>query len=106
MIEWYDELYVDKKAEKNLDKYREMLENYKLRLPTLYCVALASNENNLFDVIACNELWFEHYRRNHVFVIGLATSYKNALGLLQEMVLDMYGQTGRFDSRKYFKNQP
>jgi hypothetical protein len=103
MIEWYDKLYTDEKSKKNLDKYRKILENQKMKLPPLYCVTLASNKRNLFDIISCNELWFDYYRKNHIFVIGLASNYRNALKLLQEMVLDMYEQSGGLKAEQYFK---
>ena len=102
MVKWCNKLYMDDTIRKNPDKWKSRLEESKLS-GSLFCIALASNEKNLFDVMDCNELWFRHYRQNSVYVVGLAEDKGSAFGLLQEIIGDIYKETGGFDVRSYFK---
>lgn len=69
----------------------------------LYCIAFASNEKNLFDIVETNELLFEHYKRNQIYIIGLTKGKENAVELTQNLLLEVYQNTGDFKVREYFK---
>ena len=104
MIKWSSKLYMDEKIEIEPDKWKQRLEENKLSY-SLFCIVLASNENNLFDIMDCNELWFRHYRRNDVYVVGLASEKGSALHLVEQIVADIYSKTGDFKVREYFEFQ-
>ena len=95
---------MDEKIEAEPDKWKKRLEENKLSY-SLFCIVLASNENNLFDIMDCNELWFRHYRRNDVYVVGLASDKGNAFKLVEQIVTDVYSETGEFKVREYFEFQ-
>lgn len=101
MITWYHKLYMDDRIVKNADKFKNAIEENK---PTvgLYCIALASNENNLFDIINVNELMFQHYRRNNIYILGLARGKESAKRLVARMIEDVYRETGDVRAREYF----
>ena len=101
MIKWSKELYFDDTVKKKPDKWKKRVEEGKLSL-NLFCICLASNENNLFDIINCNELFFYHYKRNVLYIAGLAKTREDAIDLLQDMIEDIYNKTGDIKVREYF----
>ena len=102
MIKWSGKLYMDETVKKQPDKWKKRLEENKLSY-SLFCITLASNENNLFDIMDCNELWFRHYRKNDIYVVGLASDKGSAFKLVENMVQDIYSETGGFQVREYFE---
>lgn len=102
VLEWHSDMYMDEVVAGEPERYKQLVEDDKLCIPTIYCVTLASNRDNLLDIISCNELMFAHYRRNRIPVVGLAASYKKAVNLVIDMVLDTYKTTGTYDVRKLF----
>ncbi len=102
MVKWYNKLYMDEKIKKGPDKWKKRVEEGKLSC-SLFCIAFASNEKNLFDIMDCNELWFRHYRRNEICIVGLAGDKGSAIGLLQDIIEEIYRKTGGFRVREYFK---
>ncbi len=102
MIRWYSALYLDAKTKKKQKKIKRRMEKQKVNLG-VYCVALASNENNLLDIYCTNELLFQYYRRRDMKVIGLASSKESAFRMVADIVNDVYQQTGRLDVRTFFE---
>lgn len=102
MIVWYHDMYMDEYVSENPDKYKLLVEDDRVCIPSIYCIAIASNADNMFDIISCNELLFKHYKRNKLYVIGLATSHSGAVDLVMNIVSDIYESTGGFDVRRYF----
>lgn len=101
MITWYHKLYMDDHIIKNVDKIKTAIEENKPSIG-IYCIALASNENNLFDIMNVNELMFQHYRRNKIYILGLARGKESAKRLVVRMIEDVYNETGDFHAREYF----
>lgn len=101
MIKWYPNLYTDKKVEKNKFKCMQSLEKGKITLG-LYCIAIASNRENLFDIINTNELLFKHYQKNEIHIVGLAYGKDNAVSLVTRIIMDMYQQFGEINTKSYF----
>lgn len=101
MIKWSNELYLDETVRKKPDKWKKRIEQGKLSY-SLFCICLASNEKNLFDIMNSNELFFQHYKRNDLYIAGLAKTREDAIDLLQDMVEDIYQKTGDVKVRDYF----
>lgn len=101
MIEWHKDIYVDDIVAEDIERYKQLVADDRVCIPALYCILPASNENNLLDIMSCNEMLFAHYKRNKLRIIGIAVSYKNAVVLVQRIVMDTYNVTGGFDVRKY-----
>ena len=102
MLEWHRDMYMDEVVEEQPERYKQIVEDDKICIPTVYCITLASNPDNLLDIVSCNELMFAHYRRNNIPVVGLAASYKNAVGLVTGIILDVYKALGSYNVRSYF----
>lgn len=105
MIDWYKDLYMDSEISKSPEMYMQIAEGGRIDITPVYCIAIASNEANLLDIISSNELYFKHYRRNTIHVIGLAASYRTALELASGILLDVYRKTGAFDIRHYISTE-
>lgn len=101
MIKWSSELYFDEAIAKNPKKWKKRVEEGKPSL-SLYCICLASNEKNLFDIINCNELFFRYYRQRQLYIVGLSKTREDAIYLLRDIVEDIYQKTQDFNVRSYF----
>lgn len=101
MIQWYGQLYIDDVLKKKKAKIMKKLEDGKVTFD-IYCVALASNRENLFDIINTNELLFNYYKSKDIFVLGLAANKKSAVDLAVCMIKEVYKSTGDFDVRQYY----
>lgn len=104
MIKWYHALYVDEKLKKSLDKIIDRLENEKLTFQ-VFCIALASNPQNMLDIIDANELLFKHYKQNEIYVLGLARTRTGAVTLVTKIIEEIYKKTNDVKIREYFKEE-
>lgn len=68
-------------------------------------MSLAANDSNLLDIISCNELYFKYHKMHTMYVVGLASSYKSAVNLATDILIEVYKNTGAFDVRTYYGNQ-
>lgn len=101
MVRWCEKLYMDEEIGKKPEKWKKKVEQGKLTLD-VYCVSLASNPENLFDIINCNEILFRYYRQRELWIAGLAKSREGAVLLVQEMVEDMLKSSGTLNVKEYF----
>lgn len=102
MIKWYPNLYLDSITKKREKKIKKKMEQGR-RTVLYYCIALASNPKNLFDIIYTDELLFQYYRRKEIYIIGLASSRESAVYMVKDIVTELYTNTGGFDARSYFQ---
>jgi len=102
MIKWYPELYLDSRTEKQVRRIKKRMEKQKITI-SVYCIALASNSDNLFDIYHTNEFLFQYYRQKEIKVIGLASSKESAFLMVADIVNDVYQQTGKLDVRTFFQ---
>lgn len=102
MVRWCDKLFIDGRIMGNLKKVKKQVETGKLQW-RVYCICVAQNEKNLFDILNTNELLFKYYKRKEIKIIGLASSSNAARELLIEIVDEIYQNTGKFQLNEYFK---
>lgn len=101
MIQWTQTLYIGDKLKKKKDKIIASI-NEREATFNVYCIAFASQASNLFDIMDANELLFPHYKTADIKIVGLARGKTEAILLVQDMVLEIYKETGGFDVRNYF----
>lgn len=101
MVQWATKLYVSENMKKKMDKAIASIRNGEATF-NVYCIAFASQPSNLFDIMDANELLFPHYKKVEVKIVGLAKGKEEALQLVQEMLMEVYYNTGEFDVRTYF----
>lgn len=101
MVSWTTRLYVGNKMKKKKDKVISSINNCEVTFG-IYCIAFASHQDNLFDIIDANELLFPFYKKSEVQIVGLARGREEAVDLVQKMLMEVYHKTGNFDVRAYF----
>ncbi len=101
MVSWTSRLYVGKKMKKKKDKVVNSINNSEATFG-VYCIAFAAHPGNLFDIMDANELLFPHYIKSEVRIVGLAGGKEEAVGLVKDMLMEVYHNTGAFDVRAYF----
>lgn len=101
MITWNEKLYFGESIKK---KHRRVIFaiNHGKSTKGVYCIAFASNENNLFDILPADELLFPHYKNSEVHILGLAGNKDEAIWVVKDMIVLMYRNTGEFQVRKFF----
>jgi len=101
MIRWSPKLYVGDKLKSKLDKTIKSIDNRKVTYG-VFCITFASNGDNLFDILNANELRFPYYQRTDVYILGLTKGREEALEMVQELLMEVYLNTGEFKVREYF----
>lgn len=101
MISWSTKIYIGEKMKKKKDRVISSINSSEVTFG-IYCIAFASHPNNLFDIMEANELLFPHYKRSDIRIIGLAKGKEEAVSLVQDMLMEVYNNTGGFDVRNYF----
>lgn len=104
MIEWCKDIITDDIMSGCSDDIICDIINKKI-LHNTFCIALASNDKNLLDIINANEFRFSHYDRITTKVIGLCKGKENAVTIVTELVKDVYKKTGSYNIKDYYKNK-
>ncbi|HHX11631.1 MAG TPA: hypothetical protein GX731_02330 [Clostridiales bacterium] len=101
MIHWSPKLYVGDKLKSKLDKTIKSIDNRKVTYG-VFCITFASNRDNLFDILNANELRFPYYQRSDIYIVGLTKGREEALVMVQDLLIEVYQNTGEFKVREYF----
>lgn len=103
-MRWYRKLYIGKTAKK---KRYEIVWKVKHRAGMLgvYVITLASNEENLLDIIDSSVLLQPFYKNENIFIVGIACGYEEAIELAAHIIEELYRKTGEFQIRKFITNE-
>ena len=101
---WYDPLYTDAGTEKKINRIRWRLEHGAGSFH-LYLVTLSTSPGMQLDILAAAELKQRVIRKRLPMIAGVAGSYEDAIGLVQDMLADALAATGSPDIRKYLENR-
>ena len=99
-MKFYGNLYVSESLEKKKDKIIEKLKSEKFQL-NCYVIALTENPRNQVEFFDSILLMQKNYKKENLFIAGIANCYDEALLLVQKMVEDAYLQKGNADIRSY-----
>ena len=102
MVRWYKDLFLDGITKHTVGLIQKGIEKEKLQYP-IFLVALASNENNLLDVMNVNELLFPYYKKRTTYILGLAGSRQQAKLMAAAIISKVYQENGTCDVRSYVK---
>lgn len=100
-MQWAENLYVTEKTAGKKDTIIRKA-NRGVGMFSIYFIALASNEENLFDIFHAAHLKQSAFYRQNPYIVGIAAGYEEALELVRKMVEDIYHRTGTFHVREYF----
>lgn len=101
MIRWSENLYFSESIKKRHRRLIFAIKHGKVA-PNVYCIAFASNSQNLFDIMPACELRYPHLKNSEVHILGLAYNIEEAKEIVVQMVAEIYRVTGEFKVREYF----
>ncbi len=99
-MKWYYNLFL---GEKIAPKYKQTVLKIKNRelTPNVYVIALASNPQNLLDILPAREFLQNGYPKEQIRVIGLAEGKREAFEVTRRIVDEVYQKTGNTNVREY-----
>lgn len=95
---------MDEKVKKNPHKAMRRVEKRKPWKKNYYAVILATNEDNLFEIIGTRQLFFRRYKNIDMKVVGLSADYDGAVGLMEQMIFDCMDKDDDLNVRKFFED--
>lgn len=99
---WYKHLYVGDGIGERAEKVKWKI-RHNAGQCSVYVITLASNRQNLLDIIPARELLQKSYPKKQLYVVGLAKGYEEALEMAARIVLEVYQNTGGFAVGEYLK---
>lgn len=103
-MRWYKDLYTGESIRRRQKKVKWKILHNAGQLH-VYVITLASNPENLLDIIPSRELLQKRYPSRTLCVVGLAGSYEEALEVAGHIVSEVYSATGEFDIRGYIRRK-
>lgn len=99
-MRFYKYLYVSDSMEKKKEKIIRRLKAGKFNL-SCYVIALAKNPVNQLEFYDSAFLLQKNYKKDHIFVVGLAGCYEEALELVKQISEDTYKKRNDVNIRKF-----
>lgn len=103
-LNWYKNLYVGNHAEKGVKKTIWRL-NHGAGVIGYYLITLPAGEKNQLEIISSAYLKQKTLRRICPMVVGIAKGYDEALLLVQQIVSEVYEETGTARVREYLEER-
>ncbi len=97
---WYDKLYVGESIVHKTKKIKWKIMHNAGQIG-IYVITLASNRQNLLDIIPSYELMQRGYPKRDMVIVGLAKGYDEAVEVAASIVDEVYRNTGTFAIRTY-----
>ncbi|MDE7210954.1 MAG: hypothetical protein K2O03_05860 [Lachnospiraceae bacterium] len=102
MLSFRADPFVGESVKEKYQKLEARIRDGKRVKKGITLIVYAINEKDLFDLLPANEMKFPLRKKQDIYVLGIAGSRKEAMELVQGMVMEVYGRTGGFDVRGYF----
>ncbi len=96
---WYEHLYTGASIS-DVPKIKRQI-RHRRPVRELFLITLASNAQNLLDIVPAWNLCLKGYPREEMRVVGLARGYGEAVELVRQIVQEAYDHTGDTDVRSY-----
>jgi len=103
-MRWHKDLYAGASVVPKLNKVKWKIKHNAGQLH-VYVITLASNPENLLDIIPSWELLQKRYPKKDMYIIGLAGNYEEALLLAGQIVQEVFVHTKGFDVRSYIQKR-
>ncbi len=101
---WYDDLYVGESIVHKTKKIKWKICHNAGQID-IYVIALASNKQNLLDIIPARELLQRGYPKSRLRIVGLAGGYEEAVTVAVSIVDEVYQKTGAFAVESYLNKK-
>lgn len=103
-MRWAVNLYTTEQTQKKLPFIMQKVRKGRLQ-PDIRLITLASNENNLLDIIPAAAYRQKGLAGQNPDIVGIAKGQEEAEMLAVQIVLDVWNSYGSFEVRKYFRFQ-
>lgn len=94
-MDWYSQLYIGEGAKPKAKKIIRKIKRNAGQVD-IYLITLASNGQDMLDIINSAYLKQPAVRRNLPMIVGIAKGYEEAVSLVRQMLQETYEQTGDF----------
>ncbi|MBR2401287.1 MAG: hypothetical protein IKB01_00770 [Lachnospiraceae bacterium] len=101
-MKWYDNLYVGESIRHKTEKIKWKIRHNAGQIG-IYVIAIASNPQNLLDIIPAQELMQRGYPKKELYIIGLAHGMKEAHEVVRQIIDEVYQNTGSFEIIPYLQ---
>ncbi|WP_287388616.1 hypothetical protein [Lachnospira sp.] len=105
-MRFYKKLYYGEEARKNKAKIFSKIKRNSFSSDT-YLITLASNPENLLDIISANVFNQPHFKKqkNHedILVVGIAKGEAESYELVRQIIDEMYKKQGDFNIREFLE---
>lgn len=103
-MKWFKHLYVSESVGDQANRIKWRI-NHRAGTVRVYLIALASNPENLLDIIPAWNLQQKGYPAGNLKIIGMAKGYRDALELVRFIIDEIYQQTGTVDVWSYLQEE-
>ncbi len=101
-MEWYNRLYIGKRAMSNKRTIISRIKKNKL-IPGVYVLTLPANDENVLDIYPSVTLMQPHYQKSNIFVVGIAQGRDEALDMVKQIIMESYELAGSFKVKELVK---
>lgn len=98
---FYKDLYSSEKLAEKKDKIIWKLQ-HNAGMVGIYVITLSTNGKDLFDICHSAVLMQSFYHETDLYVVGIANGKREAMGLVQTIVEDIYQKTGSYENMRAF----
>ena len=91
-MEWYYDLYLGEKIAKKKNKIIYKIKDGKFT-PSTYVIALPRNDRDVLETLPVEVLKQQYYKRQDLFIIGLAKGNEEANKLMLDIIIECYRET-------------
>ena len=103
MLKWREDYYVGEGI-KDAKKTKKRIDTGRIAVG-VYLITLSENPGNLLEIIPSYMLIQKSYYIRCPEIIGIAKGKDEAIDLAVDIVKNIYGETGAFQVKDYFKNR-
>lgn len=103
-MKWYDNLYVGESIGHEAEKVKWKIRHNAGQI-NIYVIAIASNPQNLLDIVPAQELMQKAYPKKDMYIIGLARGIEEAQFIVKEIIDEVYRETGSFRILPYLQTK-
>lgn len=104
-MRWYRNLYTGPNAEQNIQKIRKKADAGRW-MAGVYYITLTPVQGNLLDIFHNGMLKQSLFADTQCMdIVGVAEGRMEAFRLAEQIIWEMYQDTGGFDIRSYFRSE-
>ena len=103
-MKWYENLYVGESIRHKTERVKWKIKHNAGQID-IYVITIASNPQNLLDIIPAQELMQKGYPKKDLYIIGLARGMEEAHEVVKQIIDEVYQSTGGFGVLPYLRTK-